>query len=57
VDLIIDLIIQKPTITTLELSKATGLTRRGIEHNLKKLKDEGHIERIGPDKGGSWKVN
>jgi ATP-dependent DNA helicase RecG len=34
-----------------------GLTRRGIEWNLSRLKEKGLIERIGPDKGGHWKVN
>lgn len=57
VEKIIGLIAQDPTITISTLAKITGLTRRGIEHNLKKLKDEGRLERIGPDKGGSWKVN
>ncbi|AWW29447.1 hypothetical protein DN752_04415 [Echinicola strongylocentroti] len=39
-----------------ELGKLTGLTRQGVEYNIKKLNEEGRIERIGPDKGGSWKV-
>jgi ATP-dependent DNA helicase RecG len=38
------------------LVESTGLTRRGIEWNLSQLKARGIIERIGPDKGGYWKV-
>jgi len=34
----------------------TGLTRRGIEWNLSKLKAKGLIERNGSPKGGYWKV-
>jgi len=56
-DHIMALIAQNPTITISTLANLTGLSRRGIEHNLKKLKDEGKIERIGPDKGGKWKIN
>jgi ATP-dependent DNA helicase RecG len=28
----------------------------GIKWNLNKLKNEGLIKRVGPDKGGHWKV-
>jgi len=39
-----------------QLMEITGLTRRGIEWNLKKLKETGRIVRVGPDKGGHWKI-
>jgi ATP-dependent DNA helicase RecG len=32
------------------------LTVKGIEWNLKKLKEDGKLERIGPAKGGHWEV-
>jgi predicted HTH transcriptional regulator len=47
---------KNPKITLRELQNNTGLSRRGIEWNISKLKQEGRIERIGPDKGGYWKV-
>jgi ATP-dependent DNA helicase RecG len=56
VEKIFELITDNPQITQTELSKMTGLTRRGIEWNLTKLKDQGLLERVGPDKGGYWKV-
>ena len=56
-DHILALIARDPQITTSSLAKITGLSRRGIEHNLKKLKTEGRIVRIGPDKGGRWIIN
>ena len=34
-----------------------GRTTRSIEMQIQKLKESGEIERIGPDKGGNWKVN
>ena len=53
----IALLIEKnPKITQMELAEATGLSRRGVEKNITKLKKEGRIIRIGPAKGGHWKV-
>jgi Fic family protein len=46
-----------PKITQAELKKITGLSRRGVEWNIQKLKNEGVIERVGGDKGGYWKIN
>ena len=43
-------------ITTVELSKIVGLSTTAVENNLKKLKDQGKIQCVGPDKGGYWKV-
>jgi len=53
---IIELIRENPSITTPEIAEKTSLTVKGIEWNLKNLKEEGVLKRIGPDKGGYWKV-
>jgi ATP-dependent DNA helicase RecG len=53
---IIDLIKNNPKSTTKNMMIATGLSRRGVEYQLNKLKASGEIERIGPDKGGYWKI-
>ena len=53
---ILSLIRENPGITTTEMAKNTGLTAKGIEWNLKKMREEKIIKRIGPDKGGYWKV-
>ena len=47
---------QDPYITTKQIADAVGLSTRGIEENIKKLKREGRIRRIGGDNGGHWKV-
>jgi len=47
---------KNPKITQKELETITGLKRRGIEWNIKKLKEEGIIKRVGPAKGGHWEV-
>ena len=46
-----------PKITISELSKLIQITEIGIKWNIKKLKQKGLLTRIGPDKGGYWKVN
>ena len=56
VEKILKLIKENPHITQEELVKMTGLSRRGIEWNILKLKNEDIIKRIGPDKGGHWKI-
>jgi ATP-dependent DNA helicase RecG len=53
---ILRLIASSPKITTLEIAEAIGLSRAGVEKAIKKLKQEGRLSRIGPDKGGEWEV-
>ncbi|ODS32139.1 MAG: ATP-dependent DNA helicase RecG [Candidatus Scalindua rubra] len=43
-------------ITVKRLSAIVGISERKIKENIKKLKQIGLIERIGPDKGGYWKA-
>jgi len=47
---------KRRNITIAELSKATGVTTRTVERNLKKLQEAGRLKRAGPDKGGQWVV-
>jgi ATP-dependent DNA helicase RecG len=42
------------TITADELAELLGKSTRTVERQIKKLKDKGKIERVGPDKGGYW---
>ncbi len=53
---IIRLIKGTPQITLRELAEETGLSIKGVEWNIKKLKIENILKREGPDKGGYWKV-
>ena len=39
-----------------ELADKLDMTIDGIDWNIRKLKKEGMLERIGPDKGGHWKI-
>lgn len=55
-DKILTLIAELPTITTAELAERIGITAKGIEWQLGKLKADGRIRRFGPDRGGHWEV-
>ena len=50
------LIAANPSITTAELASRPGITAKGVEWQIGKLKQKGFLERIGPAKGGHWKV-
>jgi len=39
-----------------KIKREIGAESVSVEWNLKKLRDEGRIRRIGPDKGGHWEV-
>ena len=53
---IISLLSEDGRLTAVGLSKIIGITPKAIEKHLARLKSEGIIERIGPDKGGMWVV-
>lgn len=55
-DKIIEAIRQNPSVTIEELAKITQTTTRSVEKNLKKLKDQNRIARIGAANGGKWEV-
>jgi Fic family protein len=53
---ILSLLRAHPEYSAKKLSGEIGITQKAIEKQLAKLKAEGRIKRIGPDKGGSWEV-
>ena len=53
---IINAIIVQPTVTREMLAEQLKVSLSTIKKHLKRFKDLGLIERIGPDKGGHWKV-
>ncbi|HTN69041.1 MAG TPA: hypothetical protein VLZ33_06230 [Dysgonamonadaceae bacterium] len=56
VDTILRLIKKTPNITVVNLETHTHITRRGIGYHIAKLKKQGKLKRIGPNKGGYWQV-
>ncbi len=53
---ILILIRENPFITRNEISNAINLSIRAVDNNIEKLKKEGRILRVGPDKGGHWEI-
>ncbi len=53
---ILELISASPGITISEIADRLGMTKRGVDKNIKRLKEQGIIRRVGPDKGGHWEV-
>lgn len=53
---ILELIRLDSYITQVEMAEKLGLTRDTISYNIKYLKDNGIIERIGSTKKGSWRI-
>ena len=53
---IIGYMMETPKISAKSLSELVGISSRKIEENIKKLKKENVIKRIGANKGGYWKV-
>lgn len=45
-----------PMITIADLALHIGIPERAIKMQIEKMKAQGHIQRIGPDKGGRWQV-
>ena len=54
---IIRMIRKNPKITMRELADKIGISDKGIEWNIRKLKDLGILKRVGPTKGGHWEID
>jgi len=46
----------KLLLRIVELARLIEKTEIGVKWNIKKLKQKGLLQRIGPAKGGYWKV-
>mgnify|MGYP003368419282 CR=1 FL=1 len=53
---IIKLLLDKPSLTQVELASILGVGERKIRYNMKDLIDKNYIERVGSSKTGEWKV-
>ena len=54
---IVDFLLHHPYAGRKEISSHLGsLSEDGVKYNLKALQQKGIIKRIGPAKGGYWKV-
>ncbi|HIE27872.1 TPA: winged helix-turn-helix transcriptional regulator [Candidatus Poribacteria bacterium] len=53
---ILGVIKENPNITRKELASIIGISEDGIKYHIANLKSMGVLERIGPDKGGYWRI-
>ena len=50
------LVNENPKITKKQMAEAIGISTTAIDKNIEKLKGLGILKRIGPDRGGYWKI-
>ena len=55
-DLILEIIEQNPHVTTAEIAMKLNISSRGIEKQIRKLRETGIIKRVGGRYGGHWEV-
>jgi len=55
-DKILKIMEDNPNISMTNIAEAVGITVSAVEKQIVKLKNINKLERIGPDKGGYWKV-
>ena len=53
---IIELVKENANISTQEMAERIGIDRRNVTRAIHKLREAGIIHRVGPDKGGHWKI-
>lgn len=56
-DKVIELLQLNSRLSATALAAEIGISAKGIQRHLANLKAEGILSRIGPDKGGEWKIN
>ncbi|WP_419661908.1 putative ATP-dependent DNA helicase [Desulfosarcina variabilis str. Montpellier] len=49
-------VLENRFVTQQQLSEQIGITPKNIRNNMEKLRQRGLLERVGPLKGGHWKV-
>ena len=55
-DRIISLIKENPAYSAKSISGLIGISAKGVEKQLAKLKSQGVIRHVGPAKGGRWEI-
>jgi predicted HTH transcriptional regulator len=56
ISLILKVIAENSSITQKEISAKTGLSTRTVSREIKQLRDNGTIRRIGSDRSGYWEI-
>ena len=53
---ILDAVVEDPTITRAGIAQRLGVSAETVKEYLEKLKKQGVLKRVGPDRGGVWRV-
>ena len=53
---ILELVNENPYISKREMSEEIGISTTAIDKNISTLKNKGLLKRIGPARGGHWKI-
>ena len=53
---IIVLLSQDNSLSAAALAERIGITPKAVEKHIARMKAEGILKRIGPDKGGYWQI-
>ena len=53
---IVEIMKNTPNITLLEIAEKLNRSKRAVEMQVKKLREQGIIKRVGADKNGHWEV-
>lgn len=53
---LLDLLAANPRMTAQALAQALNLSRRTVLYRLARLKENGLLRRMGPNKGGQWEI-
>lgn len=54
---IVELLIENPKMTQMEMAEKLDLTRKQVQNVIKELQEDGIIEREGSNRNGRWIVN
>lgn len=53
---ILRLVTENPVISMEEMATSLGITRKGVEWQVRQLREDGVLGRVGPAKGGYWEI-
>jgi predicted HTH transcriptional regulator len=53
---ILVLLKENPALSIPELAERIGKSESAVERAIRKLRQQGILRRVGPDKGGHWEV-
>lgn len=53
---ILELVNENPYISKREMSEEIGISTTAIDKNISTLKNKGLLKRVGPARGGHWKI-